>query len=63
MKMNDLNTPRIALLAGLAIGLGIVVHDVFFLVAAAIAATVPAHWLLRHTQHHFELAQSAYRHG
>lgn len=64
MKTNALlNTPLIALLAGLAIGLGIVVHDVFFLVAAAIAATVPAHWLLRHLQHHLELAQPAYRHG
>ena len=63
MKMNDLNTPRIALLAGLAIGLGIVVHDVFFLVATAIAATVPAHWLLRHLQHDRELVRPSARLG
>ena len=60
---DDLNIPRITLLAGLAIGLGIVVHEVFFLVAGAIAAIVPARWLLRHLQQDRELAQPAYRHG
>lgn len=61
--LDDLNTPAITLLGGLALGLGIVVHEVFFLVAAAIAAIVPAHWLLRRLHHRSERARPAYRHA
>ncbi len=36
-KLNIFDAPTITLLLGLAVGLGIVVHSVFFLVALAIA--------------------------
>ena len=48
MKTNSLEyaeLPRVALWTGLAVGLGIVVHNVFFLIAAMIALTVPFRWL------------------
>ena len=38
--------PRVALWTGLAVGLGIVVHNVFFLIAAMIALSVPFGWLI-----------------
>jgi hypothetical protein len=47
--------PRVALLVGLSIGLGIAVHEVFFLVGGAItvgALTVAtAHALQEHAEH------------
>ena len=39
-------SPRAALWAGIAIALGLVLHRVFFLVAAIIALTGPVGWLL-----------------
>lgn len=48
MKTNSLEyaeLPRVVLWTGLAVGLGIVVHNVFFLIAAMIALTVPFRWL------------------
>ena len=49
MKTNSLEyaeVPKVALWAGLAVGLGIVVHDIFFLIAAMIALSVPFGWLI-----------------
>lgn len=47
--------PRIALLVGASIGLGILVHEVFFLVGGAIAVgaltVATAHALQEHTEH------------
>lgn len=47
--------PRIALLVGLSIGLGIAVHEVFFLVGGAIAlgalSVATAHALQEHAEH------------
>jgi hypothetical protein len=46
---------RVALLVGLSVGLGIAVHEVFFLVGGAIAVGVltvaTAHALQEHAQH------------
>lgn len=46
---------RVALLAGLSIGLGIAVHEVFFLVGGAIAVdaltVATAHALQEHAEH------------
>jgi hypothetical protein len=51
-RINDprnLETRTVVLLTGLAIGLGIVVHDIFFIVAALIALAAPiestARWI------------------
>ena len=44
MKTDSLEyaeVPKVALWTGLAVGLGIVVHNVFFLIAAMIALSVP----------------------
>ena len=49
MKANSLEyagVPKVALWTGLAVGLGIVVHNVFFLIAAIIALSVPFGWLI-----------------
>ena len=49
MKTNSLEyagAPEVALRTGLAIGLGIVVHNVFFLIAAMIALSIPFGWLV-----------------
>lgn len=49
MKTNSLEyaeVPKAALWTGLAVGLGIVVHNVFFLIAAAIALSVSFGWLI-----------------
>lgn len=47
--------PRVALLVGASIGLGILVHEVFFLVGGAIAVgaltVATAHALQEHTEH------------
>lgn len=47
--------PRVALLVGLSIGLGIAVHEVFFLVGGAIAvgglSVATAHALQEHAEH------------
>lgn len=40
------DSPRVALCAGLAIALGIVLHRVFFIVAAMIALAAPFGWLI-----------------
>jgi hypothetical protein len=64
IKRDDgsLDGPRVALLLGLSIGLGIAVHEVFFLVGGAIgvgALTVAtAHALQEHAKH----AQPAHQH-
>ena len=54
--------PRVALLVGASIGLGILVHEVFFLVGGAIAVgaltVATAHALQEHAAH----AQPARRH-
>lgn len=42
----EIPEPRtIALLAGLSIGLGLTVHEVFFLVAGALLLVHPAKWI------------------
>jgi hypothetical protein len=47
-ELPKLETRTVALLTGLAIGLAIVVHDIFFVVAALIALAAPiesaVHW-------------------
>jgi hypothetical protein len=47
--------PRVALLVGLSIGLGIAVHEVFFLVGGTIAvgalSVATAHALQEHAEH------------
>jgi len=47
--------PRVALLVGLSIGLGIVVHEAFFLVGGTIAVAAltvaTAHALQEHAEH------------
>ena len=49
----------IALLTGLSIGLGIVLHKIFFLVAAVIALIVPMRGLVRYL---YELQEEALAH-
>lgn len=45
-KESSMPEPRtIALLAGLAVGLGIIVHQVFFLVALGIWAFAASEWI------------------
>lgn len=57
IKRDDgsLDGPRVAFLLGLSIGLGIAVHEVFFLVGGAIAAgalsVATAHALQEHARH------------
>ena len=49
MKTNSFEyagAPKIALCTGLAVGLGIVVHNVFFLIATMIALSIPFGWLI-----------------
>ena len=57
-RMKDLpklETRTVALLTGLPIGLGIAVHDIFFVVAALIALVRPmesaGHWIYEHVNH------------
>jgi hypothetical protein len=51
----DIDSARVALILGLTIGLGIVVHEGFFVLAAAIAvgagAVAAAHALHEHNEH------------
>jgi hypothetical protein len=67
MKTNaledDPNTSALALVGGVALGLGIVVHEVFLLSAAAMGAIVLIHWLLRHLPRRRETAPPTYRHA
>jgi len=54
-ELHEMEPRTVALLTGLAIGLGIVVHEVFFLVALAIAFVAGGHALYEHaklTHHH-----------
>lgn len=45
-KESSTPEPRtIALLAGLAVGLGIIVHEIFFLVALGIGAFAASEWV------------------
>ena len=50
-----LETRTVALLTGLAVGLAIAVHDIFFVVAALIALVAPiesaVHWIHEHMTH------------
>jgi hypothetical protein len=50
-----LETRTVALLTGLAIGLAIAVHDIFFVVAALILLAAPiesiVHWIYEHVNH------------
>jgi hypothetical protein len=57
-RMKDLpklETRTVALLTGLTIGLGIAVHDIFFVVAALIALAAPiesaVRWIHEHVTH------------
>jgi hypothetical protein len=54
-ELPKLETRTAALLIGLAIGLAIAVHDIFFVVAAliAVAASIEsaAHWIYEHMAH------------
>ena len=57
-RMKDLpklETRTVALLTGLTIGLGIAVHDIFFVVTALIALVRPmesaVHWIYEHVTH------------
>jgi hypothetical protein len=54
-ELPRLETRTVALLAGVAIGLAIAVHDIFFVVAALIALTAAiestAHWIYEHMTH------------
>lgn len=54
-ELPKLETRTVALLIGLAIGLAIVVHDIFFVVAALIALAAPiesaVHWTYEHVTH------------
>lgn len=43
----------VALLAGLAVGLGIAMHEIFFVVAAAIAWCAATEWTIRVTRDYF----------
>lgn len=61
-EQNAIHEPEgrtIALLTGLSIGMGIVVHKIFFLVAAAIALIVP---LRRLTLYVYELEKRELAH-
>ena len=64
IKRDDgsLDGPRVSLLLGLSIGLGIAVHEVFFLVGGAIAVgaltVATAHAFQEHAKH----AQPAHQH-
>jgi hypothetical protein len=53
--------PRVALLVGLSIGLGIAVHEVFFLVGGAIAAGALAVATARALQEHAEHLRLAHQ--
>jgi hypothetical protein len=52
---------RVALLVGLSIGLGIVVHEAFFLVGAAIAGGALTLATAHAVQEHAERARSAHQ--
>lgn len=57
-KFEFLDAPTIVLLLGLTVGLGIVVHDVFFIVALVIAMVA----LSQHVAEHFHHARLTHRH-
>jgi hypothetical protein len=54
-KLPKLETRTVALLTGLAIGLAIAVHDIFFVVAALIVLAAPiesaVYWMYEHVTH------------
>jgi uncharacterized membrane protein len=54
-ELPKLETRTVALLTGLTIGLGIAVHDIFFVVAALIALVRPmesaVRWIHEHVTH------------
>lgn len=64
IKRDDgsLDEPRVALLLGLSIGLGIAVHEVFFLVGGAIAVGALTVATAHALQEHAKCAQPAHQH-
>jgi hypothetical protein len=54
--------PRVALLVGLSIGLGIAVHEVFFLVGGAIAVGALTVATAHAIHEHAELARPGHQH-
>jgi len=66
MKTNSVKypgAPEVALWSGLAVGLGIVVHDVFFLIAVMIALIIPFGWLINWVREADERSASTRRHA
>jgi hypothetical protein len=64
IKRDDgsLDEPRVALLLGLSIGLGIAVHEVFFLVGGAIAVGALTVATTHALEEHAKRAQPAHQH-
>ena len=66
MKTNLLEyagAPGVAVWTGLAVGLGIVVHNVFFLIAAMIALSIPFGWFVNWVREAEERSASIRRHA
>jgi hypothetical protein len=57
----EMNSARIALLIGLSIGLGIAVHEAFFLIGGAIAVGTLAATAIHAMHEHSEDTRLAYR--
>jgi hypothetical protein len=57
------DTPRLALWTGLAIALGIILHRIFFLLAAVIALIAPMQKLLEWLRQHHQPAALQSRHN
>ena len=55
--------PRLALWTGLAIALGIILHRIFFLVAALVALVAPLRWLVEWLRKHEESTTLQHRHS
>jgi hypothetical protein len=58
---SEMNSARVALLIGLSIGLGIAVHEAFFLIGGAIAVGALATTAIHAIHEHSEDTHLAYR--
>ena len=55
-------SPRIAISAAAAVALGLLLHRVFFLIAAVIVLIAPIRWLVEWLRKHEEPAALQHRH-
>lgn len=63
VETDTIDGARVALWTGISLGLGIVVHRIFFLVALAIALSTPFGWLVHRLREAGEHAAPNHKHA